>query len=147
MKQERERKKPEDWLEQIAREKKGELTVFLGASAGVGKTYAMLETAHERLLEGQNVIVGWIETHGRKETEKLSAGIPKTEPKKILYREREWLEMDVDAILALHPDIVLVDELAHTNIPGSRYVRRFQDVEGTAGWRHRCLYDAQHPAH
>lgn len=129
MKQELERKKPEDWLEQIAREKKGELTVFLGASAGVGKTYAMLETAHERLLEGQNVIVGWIETHGRKETEKLAAGIPKTEPKKIVYREREWLEMDVDAIVALHPDIVLVDELAHTNIPGSRYVRRFQDVE------------------
>ena len=120
---------PDALLQKIQKEEKGKLTVFLGAAAGVGKTYAMLEAAHDRLLEGVNVAIGWLETHGRQETEKLAIGLARIEPKNIEYRDKVLQEMDIDAILAAKPELVLVDELAHTNIPGSRHVRRFQDVE------------------
>lgn len=123
------RPKPEEILEKINKETKGKLTVFLGAAAGVGKTYTMLEAAHDRLAEGVDVVIGWIETHGRVETEKLVAGLPRIAPKLIEYRSKELQEMDIDAILERNPELVLVDELAHTNIPGSRHTRRFQDVE------------------
>lgn len=120
---------PDSILKRISENERGKLTVFLGASAGVGKTYTMLETAHERLHEGIDVVIGWVETHGRKETEELVSGLPMILPKLMTYRDKAIPEMDIDAILVRKPDIVLVDELAHTNIPGSRHVRRFQDVE------------------
>ena len=107
----------------------GRLTVFLGAAAGVGKTYAMLEAAQERLAEGWDLVVGWVETHGRPETEALLAGLPAIPPRTLSYRGREFQEMDLDAVLARHPALVLVDELAHSNIPGSRHLKRYQDVE------------------
>jgi two-component system sensor histidine kinase KdpD len=120
---------PDELLQKINKAAKGHLTVFLGAAAGVGKTYTMLEAAHDRLAEGVNVVVGWVETHGRAETESLLEGLPRIAPKHINYRDKFLPEMDIDAILAQQPALVLVDELAHTNIPGSRHVRRFQDVE------------------
>ncbi|MDR3591739.1 MAG: DUF4118 domain-containing protein [Negativicutes bacterium] len=120
---------PEDILERIHKESRGRLTVFLGAAAGVGKTYAMLEAAHDRLREGIDIVIGWVETHGRQETEKLAEGLTRIPAKAVEYRDKKLPEMDIDAILALKPELVLVDELAHANIPGSRHVRRFQDVE------------------
>lgn len=120
---------PDALLEKIHKESKGKLTVFLGAAAGVGKTYTMLEAAHIRMAEGLNISIGWIETHGRAETEKLVNGLPRVIPATIEYQNKQWQEMNVDAILEQKPELVLVDELAHTNIPGSRHVRRFQDVE------------------
>lgn len=120
---------PEALLESIEQEKRGRLTVFLGAAAGVGKTYAMLEAAQERLKEGVDVVVGWVETHGRAETEALLEGLPIVPPRRLIYRGKEFLEMDLDALLSRRPALALVDELAHTNIPGSRHAKRYQDVE------------------
>ncbi|WP_425059400.1 Sensor protein KdpD [Sporomusa carbonis] len=120
---------PDTLLERIQRENRGKLTVFLGAAAGVGKTYTMLEAAHQRLQEGFDVAIGWVETHGRQETERLVEGLPRIPACLIEYRGKRLPEMDIDAILERRPELVLVDELAHTNIPGSRHVRRFQDVE------------------
>ena len=120
---------PDSILKKLDKEARGKLTVFLGATAGVGKTYTMLEAAHERLLEGMDVVIGWVETHGRRETERLVEGLPKLPAKTLEYRGKTLFEMDIDAILARKPELALVDELAHTNIPGSRNVRRFQDVE------------------
>lgn len=113
----------------IEKEGQGRLTVFLGAAAGVGKTYAMLEAARERLAEGVDVVIGWVETHGRNETEALVKGLPAVPPISMEYMGKELLEMDLDALLARKPEIALVDELAHTNIPGSRHTRRFQNVQ------------------
>lgn len=123
------RRDPDLLLKKASREARGKLTVFLGAAAGVGKTFAMLESAHARLSEGFQVVIGWVETHGRKETEDMVVGLPRIEPQTVDYRGKQLYEMDLDAVIALHPQIVLVDELAHTNVPGSRHVRRFQDVE------------------
>ncbi|BBB90514.1 MAG TPA: hypothetical protein PKA28_15490 [Methylomusa anaerophila] len=123
------RPKPEELLEKLAKESRGKLTVFLGAAAGVGKTYTMLEAAHELRKEGVDVVIGWIETHGRQETAKMVAGLPRIPAKEIKYKEKTLAEMDIDAILERKPGLVLVDELAHANVPGSRHVRRFQDVE------------------
>jgi two-component system sensor histidine kinase KdpD len=120
---------PDTILKRIHKETRGKLTIFLGATAGVGKTFAMLKTAHERLQEGTNIIIGWVDTHGRKETEQLVAGLSVIPAKFLNYRGKKIPEMDTDAILTRNPELVLVDELAHTNIPGSRNVRRFQDVE------------------
>lgn len=120
---------PDVLLASIEKEGQGKLTVFLGAAAGVGKTYAMLEAARERLAEGVDVVVGWVETHDRPETEALMKGLPAVPPRLMEYRAKEFLEMDLDAILARSPELVLVDELAHTNISGSRHARRYQDVQ------------------
>lgn len=120
---------PEALLESIEQEKRGRLTVFLGAAAGVGKTYAMLEAAQEKLKEGVDVVVGWVETHGRAETEALLEGLPIIPPRRLIYRGKELLEMDLDALLSRRPALALVDELAHTNVPGSRHAKRYQDVE------------------
>ncbi|MEW5762834.1 MAG: DUF4118 domain-containing protein [Bacillota bacterium] len=120
---------PEALLASVAREGRGKLTVFLGAAAGVGKTYAMLEAARERLAEGVDVVAGWVETHGRAETEALLAGLPVIPPRRLVYRGKEFRELDLDALLARRPRLALVDELAHTNIPGSRHHRRYRDVE------------------
>jgi len=106
----------------------GQLRIFFGMAAGVGKTYAMLEAAHSRMEEGVDIAIGIVETHGRKETDALVQGLPMIQEKKIEYRGSVFEEMDLDAILARKPAIVLVDELAHTNIPGSRHPKRWQDV-------------------
>jgi two-component system sensor histidine kinase KdpD len=128
-KKQEQRPDPEALLEKLHKAARGKLTVFLGAAAGVGKTYTMLEAAHERLRNGSDVVIGWVETHGRQETELLAASLPRIPAKILEYRGREMAEMDIDAVIARRPELVLVDELAHTNVPGSRHVRRFQDVE------------------
>lgn len=120
---------PDALLASIKPEGQGRLTVFLGAAAGVGKTYAMLEAARERIDEGADVIIGWVETHGRKETEALLKGLEILPPRPVDYRGKLLQELDLDALLARKPSIVLIDELAHTNIPGSRHIKRYQDVE------------------
>ncbi|MFN8456613.1 MAG: DUF4118 domain-containing protein [Anaerolineae bacterium] len=108
---------------------RGKLKIFLGYVAGVGKTYAMLQAAHQRRVEGVDVVVGYIETHGRPETEVLLAGLEIVPRRQIDYRGLNLTEMDVDTVLARRPQLVLVDELAHTNAPDSRHPKRYQDVE------------------
>jgi two-component system, OmpR family, sensor histidine kinase KdpD len=110
------------------RQQKGRLKIFFGMAAGVGKTYTMLQAARQALSEGADVVVGYIETHGRAETEALLQGLPIIPRRKIEYRGAIFYEMDLDAILNRKPQLVLVDELAHTNIPGSRHAKRYQDV-------------------
>jgi two-component system sensor histidine kinase KdpD len=120
---------PDALWESNEKDAQGKLTVFLGAAAGVGKTYAMLEAAREALTEGVDVVAGWVETHGRPETEALLQGIPTVPTRLMEFKGQGFKEMDLDAILARKPELVLVDELAHTNIPGSRHIRRYQDVK------------------
>lgn len=127
------RKTPEEILESIEREARGKLTIYLGSSAGVGKTYSMLEAARERKNNAVDVVIGWVETHGRRETEKLIEGLERIPAKTLEYRDKAFQEMDLDAILKRKPTLALVDELAHTNIPGSRHARRFQDVDELLG--------------
>lgn len=110
------------------RQKRGKLKVFLGMAPGVGKTYAMLEAARRELAAGRDVVVGYIETHGRKETEALAQGLPLIPRLTLDYRGVPLTEMDLDAVLARRPQLVLVDEFAHTNAPGSRHPKRYQDV-------------------
>lgn len=110
------------------KEQKGQLRIFLGMSAGVGKTYAMLRAAHQKLKEGIDVVVGIVETHGRAETLVLTEGLPAIPRKKIEYRGTTLEELDLDGILRRKPEVVIVDELAHTNAPGSRHEKRYQDV-------------------
>lgn len=111
------------------RQRRGKLKIFLGYIAGVGKTYEMLQAAHLRRREGVDVRVGYVETHNRVETDALLAGLT-TIPRKIVeYKGVTISEMDLDAILSTRPQLVLVDELAHTNVPGSRHTKRYQDVE------------------
>jgi two-component system sensor histidine kinase KdpD len=128
MEQER-RPSPEALLETAAKEGRSRLKIFVGAAPGVGKTYAMLEAAHERLREGVDVVAGVVETHGRPETEALLRGLEIISRRPIEYRGTVLEEMDLDAILARRPQIVLVDELAHSNAPGSRHPKRYSDVE------------------
>lgn len=111
------------------RAKRGKLKIFLGYVAGVGKTYAMLEAAHQRHDEGVDVVVGYVETHGRKETESLLEGLEVIPRHELEYRGIKLTEMDLDAVIARHPQLVLVDELAHTNAAGSLHPKRYQDVE------------------
>ena len=124
---------PETLLRRIqhadAQQQRGRLKIFLGMCAGVGKTYAMLEAGRVRAIEGLDVLVGLIETHGRTETEQLLLGHDLLPVKHIQYRGMELTEFDLDACLQRHPDLVLLDELAHTNAPGARHQRRYQDVE------------------
>lgn len=107
----------------------GKLRIFVGAAPGVGKTYTMLESARARKKDGYDVVVGAVETHGRKETEALLDGFEVVPRRRIEYRNQRLEEMDLDAIIARHPQIVLVDELAHTNAPGSRHPKRYLDAE------------------
>lgn len=120
---------PDLVLQKIKQEnEKGELTLFFGAVAGVGKTYTMLRNAKELLKNGVNVAIGYIEMHGRVETERLIHGLPSIPPKEILYRGGTFYELDLDAILREKPSVVLIDELAHSNAPSSRHQKRYQDV-------------------
>jgi two-component system sensor histidine kinase KdpD len=109
--------------------RRGKLKLFFGASAGVGKTFAMLSAARVQQQQGVDVVIGVIETHGRAETEALVAGLSKLELKEVRYRDRVLREFDLDAALARKPQLILVDELAHSNVAGSRHAKRWQDVE------------------
>ncbi|EPF91791.1 sensory kinase in two-component regulatory system wtih KdpE, regulates potassium transport system [Acinetobacter gyllenbergii] len=120
--------KADAWLANSQREQSGRLTIFLGAAPGVGKTYAMLTRAHELMQQGQHVMVGVVETHGRSDTERLIQGLNVIPRKAVEYQGRILEEMDLDQILKLKPEIVLVDELAHRNVPNSRHEYRWQDV-------------------
>jgi two-component system, OmpR family, sensor histidine kinase KdpD len=108
---------------------RGRIKIFFGAAAGVGKTFAMLQAAHERLAEGVDVVVGHAVTHGRAETEALLSGLPVLPDRQVIHRGHRLEEFDLDAALARMPRLLIVDELAHTNAPGSRHARRHQDVE------------------
>lgn len=123
------RPSPEALLREAAKEGRGRLKVFLGAAPGVGKTYEMLSDGASRLRSGHDVIVGVVETHGRAETEALTKGFEIVPRRTIEYQGRTLSEMDLDAILQRRPALVLVDELAHTNAPGCRHPKRYQDVE------------------
>ncbi len=114
---------------QAEEQTRGKLQIFLGYAAGVGKTFAMLEAAHQRAGEGIDVVVGYIETHRRAETESLLEGLEVIPRASIDYRGIKLTEMDVDAVLRRHPALVLVDEMAHTNAPGSRHSKRYHDIE------------------
>ena len=124
---------PEEMLDRARAEeesrKRGKLRIFFGAAPGVGKTYAMLQAARERQTEGVDVVIGWIETHGRIDTEALAEGLERIPPRVIQYRGLTLREFDLEAALARRPALLLVDELAHTNAPESKHARRFQDVE------------------
>ena len=125
------RPSPEALLEAARREERrvGKLRIFVGAAPGVGKTYEMLLQAQARRKDGYDIVIGIVETHGRRETEALVAGLEVVPRRRILYKG-QWLEeMDLDAIIARRPQIVMVDELAHTNVEGSRHPKRYLDVE------------------
>jgi len=123
------RPSPDALLEQARKEGIGRLKIFLGAAPGVGKTYEMLSQARQRRLDGVDVIIGVVETHGRVETDLLTKGLETIPKKRILYKGLVLSEMDLDAILQRRPKLVLVDELAHTNVEGSRHPKRYMDVE------------------
>src|SRR5690242_21327161 len=108
---------------------RGQLRVYLGAAPGVGKTYKMLEEGHRRLARGTDVVIGLVECHGRKKTEELMAGLPLVPRKTINYRGAAFTEMDLDAVLTRRPQVALLDEMAHTNVPGSRNAKRWQDIQ------------------
>jgi two-component system sensor histidine kinase KdpD len=123
------RPSPDALLAEAERENRGRLKIFLGAAPGVGKTYEMLMSGRAKLTEGIDVVIGVVETHGRKETEALVAGFEVIPRVLVDYKGRPLEEMDLDAILARRPQLVLVDELAHTNVAGSRHPKRYLDVE------------------
>jgi two-component system sensor histidine kinase KdpD len=125
------RPSPEALLEAARREecRDGKLKIFVGAAPGVGKTYEMLQQAQARKKDGYDVVVGIVETHGRRETEALLEGFEVIPRRPIEYRGQDLEEMDLDAIIVRRPQIALVDELAHTNAPGSRHAKRHLDVE------------------
>src|SRR4029077_17943530 len=125
------RPSPEALLEAARREERrvGKLRIFVGAAPGVGKTYEMLQQAQGRKKDGYDVVAGIVETHGRKETEGVLTGLEIIPRSQVQYKRNMLSEMDVDAIIARHPQIVLVDELAHTNVEGSRHPKRYLDVE------------------
>ena len=124
---------PDEILASLANEeeksKRGKLKIFFGMCAGVGKTYSMLQTAHNEKVKGCDILIGYVETHNRKETSSLAEGFEVVPRKVYQYKSTRMEEMDLDAILIRKPRIVLVDELAHTNVPGSRHAKRYQDVQ------------------
>src|SRR3954447_26612947 len=120
---------PEHFLALIRQQQRGRLKVYLGFAAGVGKTYEMLQEAQRLRKQGIDVVIGFVETHGRADTAAMIGDLEQVPRRKVEYRGVTLEEMDVDAILARRPDVALVDELAHTNAPGSRNAKRYQDVE------------------
>ena len=122
------RRSPESLLAKLQQEGKARLHVYIGAAAGVGKTYRMLEQAHELNREGVDVVLALVETHGRIDTEFLIDVLERVPLKKIEYRGAIFEELDVDAVIARRPAVAIVDELAHTNVPGAKHEKRYQDV-------------------
>lgn len=122
------RKSAEEFLHLINSSKRGKLKIYIGMSAGVGKTYRMLQEAHVLLQSGIDVKIGYVETHHRKGTHDLLEGLPIIPRRKLFYKGKELEELDVPAIIVLRPEIVIIDELAHTNIEGSKNKKRWQDV-------------------
>jgi two-component system sensor histidine kinase KdpD len=116
------------FLDLVKKSRRGKFKVYIGMSAGVGKTYRMLQEAHALLKNGIDVQIGYIETHNREETHALLAGIPLIPRRNLFYKGKEMEEMDVQSILSRHPEVVIVDELAHSNIEGSKNSKRWQDV-------------------
>ena len=116
------------FLDLIKKSRKGKFKIYIGMSAGVGKSYRMLQEAHSLLKNGIDVKIGFIETHNRKETEALLEGLPVIPRRKLFYKGKELEELDVQAIINLRPEVVIIDELAHTNIEGSKNEKRWQDV-------------------
>ena len=116
------------FLDLIRRSQRGKFKIYIGMIAGVGKTYRMLQDAKEMIRQGTDVRIGYVETHGRPDTEKALKGLPVIPRKKVFYKGKEIEEMDLDTILQVHPDIVIVDELAHSNVEGCRHAKRWQDV-------------------
>lgn len=126
--QEQKEQRVKQFLQLNEKNSRGRLKIYIGMSAGVGKSYRMLQEAHTLLRNGVNVKVGYIETHGRKETQALLEGLPVVPRREAFYKGKKLTELDVQAILLLHPEVVIVDELAHSNIPGSKNAKRWQDV-------------------
>jgi len=123
------RPSPDALLTETQRSERGRLKIFLGASPGVGKTYEMLSQARRKLAQGVDVVIGVVETHGRAETLALVQDVPLVARQALEHRGRTLQEMDLDAVLKRHPQLVLVDELAHSNVPGARHAKRHQDVQ------------------
>ena len=125
---------------------RGHLKVFFGSCAGVGKTYAMLQAAQARRADRLEVLVGYIETHGLPETERLLDGLERIPTQCVTYQNKTFQELDLDAALLRHPALILVDEWAHTNIPGMRHHKRWQDIEEllTAGIDVYTTINVQH---
>jgi two-component system, OmpR family, sensor histidine kinase KdpD len=124
-------KNPEEWLAEVSASEKtrGIFKLFLGYAPGVGKTYAMLSEGIRRRTRGEDVVIGIVETHGRKGIAELAQKLEAVPRRKIEYKGTTFEEMDVDAIIARHPQVVLLDELAHTNVPGSKHRKRYEDVQ------------------
>lgn len=116
------------FLDLIKRSQRGKFKIYIGMIAGVGKTYRMLQEAHDLIERGVDVQIGYVETHGRADTDAMLEGLPVIPRKKIFYKGKELEEMDLDSIIVIHPEIVIVDELAHTNVEGSLNEKRWQDV-------------------
>jgi len=140
------RPRPEDFLELVERGKRGRLKVYIGFAAGVGKTYRMLEEAHALKKREVDVVLGFIETHGRVETAALIDGLEYVPRRRVVYRGLEVEEMDLDAVIARHPQVAVVDEVAHTNAPDARNRKRYQDVLDIldAGINVICAFNVQH---
>jgi two-component system sensor histidine kinase KdpD len=141
-----ERLRPEDFLELVERAKRGRLKIYVGSAAGVGKTYRMLEEAHALRKRGVDVVVAIVETHGRPDTAALLDGLELVPRLRIEYRGVAIEEMDLEAVLRRRPQVALIDEIAHTNAPGSRHAKRYQDVSEIldAGINVICAFNIQH---
>ncbi|MDA2510369.1 KdpD-like non-kinase potassium sensor [Bacillus cereus] len=123
------RRTPEEYLEYIRQQNRGKLKLYVGAAPGVGKSYKMLYDAREMKKDGMDIVIGLIETHGRKETEEAIADLEKVPLKEIQYKGRVFYELDVEGIIKRAPQVVVVDELAHSNVPGSKNKKRYMDVQ------------------
>ncbi|OJD83165.1 histidine kinase [Bacillus anthracis] len=123
------RRTPEEYLEYIRQQNRGKLKLYVGAAPGVGKSYKMLYDAREMKKDGMDIVIGLIETHGRKETEEAIADLEKVPLKEIQYKGKVFYELDVEGIIKRAPQVVVVDELAHSNIPGSKNKKRYMDVQ------------------
>jgi len=123
-----EEKNTAQFIDLIRKSRRGKFKIYVGMSAGVGKTFRMLQEAHTLLKNGMDVKIGYIETHDRKETQALLDGLPVIPRRKLFYKGKELEELDMQAVINLHPEIVVIDELAHTNIEGSKNEKRWQDV-------------------
>ncbi|MCM3154314.1 KdpD-like non-kinase potassium sensor [Priestia megaterium] len=122
------RKTPEELLRELHDQKRGKLKLYIGAAPGVGKTYKMLQDAHDLVKEGIDVVVGYIEAHGRHETKEMIRNLEVIERETVFYKGKELKELDLLAIVRRRPKVVIIDELAHTNVPTSRHKKRFEDV-------------------